>query len=126
MYPTLCLLGAGVWRWRDDSWKLSKFVIYCFVAAQITLLTFGILSIFLISVLAGIMWIGNYIMVSCMVFLLGKWAMNGFSLPRKWKFAAIFLVGIEVAISLIASIYQNSTGDVQASIRCVRESVGYE
>ena len=47
VYPTLALLVGGVWKWKDDGWQRSRFVVVSLSLASVLVLGFFVAVAFL-------------------------------------------------------------------------------
>jgi MFS family permease len=107
LYPTLVSISAALYKYRDDRYKLSKFVVVCLGASQLFLIG-GILMFYVLfdSVAATVALGVLYVITVCSLLLLAKWMTNNFWLPRKLRMlvlavlAAIIILGLVITAGL--------------------------
>lgn len=108
LYPTLLLNAVALYRYRDDHWKLSKFVVVCLAVSQVIIVAFIFWAMFAFkgsAAAAGGALVLYLILVGVMAAVI-KWITNGYYLPRVWRRVAMVVLGLIVVIGLSMAAYE--------------------
>ena len=90
MYPSLILMGIGMYKWRDEKWLAGRYykkeiatrVAIYIGSSQVVILAFDIIVGALYSWAVGIILLFLHVSFLLILACLVKWVMMGFFLPK--------------------------------------------
>ena len=101
LLPSVLFLLCGMYKWRDDKWRITKFVVICQILSQAFILAFEGIVAYVYSTVIGGALIFTHILSIIALIGAAEWITNGFYLSRRSKvmLGCIFIIFIGASIA---------------------------
>lgn len=129
LYPFVVLTLTALYKWKDDKWKATRFVIICLVVSQVCpsvpwqqsarsdAAVLPLLQAIVVGFIAASVAVfgsvvitsaifGSYMGIVYVAFMLVTWASHGYYLPLWARRSGYAVAGIVVAGGLILSLFE--------------------
>ena len=107
VYPTLALLVGGVWKWKDDGWARSRFVVVSLSLASVLVLGFFVAVAFF-EVFVGMALISLFVVAAAIAGGIALWIHNGYKTSRALRYTFLLAMVLLAGLGVAGGMYRRS------------------